>query len=226
MTESSETRRNAIRLGRELVEQLSSRERADTLSRWIAYYIAEQISLASSASGPEKIAAEERCFSSILRLWEHRNSLPDGLRPFEGFEPILRTLAQLDPENPKSVYHGAIRRDELTEEPSEISKLVDLVFALDRGTRILIEFLIGEATSRAMQPGVKDILEHVFETDVKGDIEAIRELKRRSNRLALEGVKRSEAIETMGERLEELRRLGEMCRSVSDQLEEEIGDTQ
>ena len=41
----------------------------DTLARWIAHYIAEQMEVAGNATGEDKLTAERRCFDAILKLW-------------------------------------------------------------------------------------------------------------------------------------------------------------
>src|SRR5258708_5779936 len=87
-----EIQRQAITLGNKLVEELGREPNMDTLSRWMAHYVAEQIVIAEKTAGVERASAGERCFRTILALWEHRSSLPPGRRPFESFEPILRAL--------------------------------------------------------------------------------------------------------------------------------------
>lgn len=102
---SSEIQERIINLGKALVEELGSR--IGTPSRWMAHYIAEQMTIADNAQGDDKIRAEQKCFETILKLWEHRSSLPNGQRPFENFEPIFRVLEQLNPENKQPFYFKA-----------------------------------------------------------------------------------------------------------------------
>jgi hypothetical protein len=97
--ESSETKIRAIALGKQLVEELRRGPDVDTLSRWMAHYIAQQIATAEIATGNNKAAAEDECVRSILALWEHRAAFPHDRRPFESFEPILRALDGSIPSN-------------------------------------------------------------------------------------------------------------------------------
>lgn len=69
-----------MNLGKKLVKELDLDPGVDTLARWMAHYIAEQIILLEQKSGEEKKLAEERCIDMILKLWSHRATLPNGLR--------------------------------------------------------------------------------------------------------------------------------------------------
>ena len=80
---SSEMRKRIINLGKALIEELGLDPGVDTLARWMAHYIAEQMTIAENATGDDKIEAEQHCFETILKLWQHRSSLPNGRRPFE-----------------------------------------------------------------------------------------------------------------------------------------------
>ena len=84
-----------IKLGEKLVEELNS-DRVDTLGRWMAHYIAERIDEAENAPASDKKLLKAACAEEILRIWEHRQQLPGGFRPFNDFEPVLRTLESLD----------------------------------------------------------------------------------------------------------------------------------
>jgi len=212
--DSSETRQKIINLGRQLVEQLSAHDRADTFSRWVAHYVAEQIHAIEKSSDQEKVAAEKHCFEAILALWSHRNKLPDGLRPLEGFEPIMRALDRLDPEEPRSMYYHFQQHPEMTGEPSEVSKLVEFVISLDRIARILIEFALNEATARAMQPETKSLLENAFPSAMANDLHSINELVRRLEALEAGDDPKADTVQRNKERFEELEKFCSLCESV------------
>jgi hypothetical protein len=214
--ESSEMQKKAISLGDQLVEQLSTSERADTFSRWVAHYVAEQMVMAESATGPEKAAAEERSFNAILVLWSHRSLLPNGLRPFEDFEPILRALARLDPEQPRSMYSAFQQRPEMNGEPSEVCQLVDFVLSLDRVARVLINFALLEATAKAVRPKTKLLLENAIPSSMTSDLDAIRELVRRNE--VLENDAHANGLQRTRAYLEELERFCSLCDSVKKDL--------
>jgi hypothetical protein len=217
--ESSETREKLINLGRQLVEQLSVRDRADSFSRWVAHYIAEQIVAMEKSTGEEKVAAEKKCFDAILALWSHRNKLPDGLRPFEGFEPILRALARLDPEEPRAMYYHFQQHPETKEEPSEVYKLVEFVISLDRVARILIEFALNLATAKALRPETKSVLQSSFPEQMASDLHSVRELVSRMEASA--GLD-ADAQRRNKERFEELEKFCSLCESIKRAMKAQL----
>lgn len=90
-----------LQLGKKIVDELGLDQSVDTLSRWMAHYIAELIHSAETADTEDRSEKLSRCASAILDLWEHRSELPNGKRPFEDVEPILRALQSLDLGCPK-----------------------------------------------------------------------------------------------------------------------------
>ncbi|WP_443661983.1 hypothetical protein [Clostridium sp.] len=75
-----------INLGKALVEELGLDTGVDTLARWMAHYIAEQMGIAKDAKETEKVKAERRCFETILMLWQHQSFISNGRRPFDSQE--------------------------------------------------------------------------------------------------------------------------------------------
>jgi hypothetical protein len=182
--ESLKMQQRALNLGNQLVQELGLDPGVDTLSRWMAHYIAEQIATAENASGPNKAKATERCFRTIISLWEHRASLPSGCRPFEDFEPIFRALARLDPEEPRSFYHQFAPRSATKEggkaEKETVQNWINFIFAIDETARVLIEFALNEATKKAATKKTKTFLKNAISGPAIGDIEAVRALLDRS----------------------------------------------
>lgn len=152
--ENSETRERIITLGKALVEELGLEPGVDTLSRWMAHYVAEQITIAENAVGDEKTQAEQRCFETILKLWHRRASLPSGSRPLENFKPILRTLTRLDPENSRPFYysfHHAAESEVSSENvPDEVQKYIEFALGLDEAARVLIKSVFSQAARCAV----------------------------------------------------------------------------
>jgi len=94
-----------LKLGRKLVRELELDDTCETLSKWMAHYLAAQMSEAESAQTPrQKRAAQSRCCELILRIWEQRSSLPDRVRPLGRIEEALKTLIVL-----QSDPHGVAR---------------------------------------------------------------------------------------------------------------------
>ena len=148
-TESSELPNSLVALGRKLVEELGLDDSTDTLGRWMAHHIADLIAKAGNATG--KIAAEHECFAAILALWKHHSALPNGKRPFEQFEPVLRALESLDPEKEGSRYYRVARPPkEESAETGEQKKWLDLVERLDYSAKVLIGFCLTEAAGAAL----------------------------------------------------------------------------
>jgi hypothetical protein len=127
---SSEIQERIINLGKALVEELGSR--VGTPTRWMAHYIAEQMTFAENGQGDARISAEKKCFETILKLWQHHSSLPDGRRPFESFELIFRVLDRLNPENKQPFYfndqRASMDSDESTKEEESVQQWLDFIF--------------------------------------------------------------------------------------------------
>jgi hypothetical protein len=98
-----------LALGKKLVAELGLDQSVDTLSRWMAHYIAELMHAAETAEDAKRQELTSRCCVAILDLWRHRRELPDGKRPFEDIEPILRALQSLDPEDTTPRYFRSAR---------------------------------------------------------------------------------------------------------------------
>ena len=182
--ESSETRTKVIDLGKALVQELRREPDVDTLSRWMAHYVAKQIVAAENAIGADKAAAEERCFRTILSLWEHRAMLPRGHRPFEAFDPILRALAALDPEERRPYYHRMAPTDQQQDknEPDSVQVLIDFILGIDFAARFLIQTALNEATEKATSERTKALLENAIPASTAGDIVALNTLLERAGK--------------------------------------------
>jgi hypothetical protein len=152
--ENSEIQKRIINLGKGLVEELGLDPGVDTLARWMAHYIAEQMEIAEYATGDEKFKAEKRSFETILILWHHRSSFPNGRRPFESFEPVFRTLARLDPENATPYYYPdpsfrSSEPDDSVEDSNEVQKWLDIAQGIDQAARVWLEFVFHQAALNA-----------------------------------------------------------------------------
>jgi len=153
--ENSEMQKRIINLGRALVRELSLDPGVDTLARWMAHYVAEQIVTVEDATGDDRIEAQQHCFTTILELWQHRSSLPNGRRPFESFEPVLRALERLDPENPAPYYSFAkpslpsSELDDSGEDSGEVERWLDVAREIDQAARVWLEYVFHQAALNA-----------------------------------------------------------------------------
>jgi hypothetical protein len=149
--ESCEPSDSVLTLGRKLVEELGLEQSVDTLGRWMAHYIADLVTKAERATGDEKSAVERECFAAILALWKHRAELPDGRRPFQALEPVMRAIESLDPENDTPRFFRAARppKDDAAE-TSEQGRWLALADGLDHSAKILIGYCLAEAAEATL----------------------------------------------------------------------------
>jgi len=168
-----------INLGKALVHELGLEPGVDTLSRWMAHYVAEQIAISEFAKGDEKSKAEQRCFETVFKLWERRSLLPDGRRPFENFEPIFRALDSLDPESPRPFYYAqppvdsSGTKDASKSIDDDVQKWIDIALGVDRAARILINFAFKQAAIYAKDKKTKLWIEKAANLKMSDDISVI-----------------------------------------------------
>ncbi len=145
-----------LELGKKMVKELGLDQSVDTLGRWMAHYIAELIQDVENASVEEKSVKQQACCDVILNLWQHRHILPDGKRPFEEFEPILRTLDSLNPDDDTPRYFRAVRAvvDD-AEENDETKSWVELIDGLDYSAKILIRYCLTQAAQNALNKSLE-----------------------------------------------------------------------
>ena len=165
--ENSETQQRIINLGKKIVKELGLDPGVDTLSRWMAHYIAEQLKAVEFATDDEeKVEIKKRCFDTILKLWQHRSAMPSGSRPFENFEPIFRALENLDPEN-KENYFFRFRNREATLE-ANVKQWINLAQEIDQVARVWLEYVFKQAVLCASDENTKEWVNHAigFEDEV------------------------------------------------------------
>ena len=90
--------RDVLALGRHLVRELGFDDQRDTLGRWMAHHLAELINKAENgATGTERVRARKNATETILKIWEHRASLPGNAYPLAPYKDILKVLDRLRP---------------------------------------------------------------------------------------------------------------------------------
>lgn len=178
--DASLTQQKATTLGEQLVREFDHYSQADTLSRWMAHYIGEQMTIAAAAPADVKAEADARCFETILALWAHRAKFPNGFRPFKGFEPILKTIARLDPDERRGFYRDFQRSQEkeaVTDKERAVNGWLEFAENADYTARILIDFAMRAAAKNADNESTEAVLEAAPESD--RDVLAIRRLRHR-----------------------------------------------
>jgi hypothetical protein len=195
-----------LKFGEKIVAELGNEDRADTLSRWMAHYVAELIQKSEVAQIEGRDEALAQCAAAILNLWEYRRKFPQGKRPLEDLEPIIRTLETLDPDRPAIRYFDDVilERSE-TEEADESQTWLNLAVELDYSARILIR----DCLARAAQTAVNKSKEWIALAEAAGadhgiDILLIRALDEESDPL-------NETRKRIEERIKHLEAFREMA---------------
>ena len=227
---NSEIQARAISLGKALVQELSLEPGVDTLSRWMVHYITEQIAIAETATGREKIEAEQQCFDTILKLWAHRSSLPNNRYPFKNFEPILQALSSLDPDNPRSYYFDnshlqkAENDDTSENQADEIQLWINLALSIDSAARVLIDFALRQAASNAEDEKTTTWLKKStgISDDEYDDLSIIVSLVGESQEDNAEEEVREQKRRELNSRIEKLDRFIEFSRLLRDELTEHL----
>lgn len=173
--ESSEINTQVINLGKKLISELRLDFDNDITARWMAHYVAEKIVAAEKPDSTE--VERDCCFDAILKLWNHRYSCPEEVRPFQRFESVYAGLARLDISSDSHYFQ---RFEKLS--PETIKKLddrskqwVDLALAVDNGARFMISELFSLATASASSDEIKEILKTTPDPHAP-DIQLLRQL--------------------------------------------------
>lgn len=101
------TSTDVLALGRYLVRELGYEDRVDTLGRWMAHHLAELIRVAEN--GPtlkERSKAQADATETILRIWEHRTTLPGKAYPLTAYQDVLQVIDRLRPDDNPFKYFG------------------------------------------------------------------------------------------------------------------------
>jgi len=180
---SSEIRKRIINLGKALVEELGLDPGVDTFARWMAHYIAEQMTIAENATGDDKFEAEQHCVETILKLWQHRSFLPNDRRPFESFEPVFRALARLDPENSAPYFYPnsnsrSSESDNYGEDEDRVQQWLEVAQGIDQAARICLEYVFHQAALNATDEKTITWLENAIGLPSGDDISIIVSLIR------------------------------------------------
>jgi hypothetical protein len=154
--DNSERSDAILTLGRKLVDELGLEPSVDTLGRWMAHYIAELIQDAEKANAEDRPGKMQACCDAILNLWEHRHKLPNGKRPFEKLEPLLRALESLDPEDDTPRYFRSVRGSVGdAEENDETRSWLNLVDGLDYSAKVLIRYCLTQAAQTTINDSIE-----------------------------------------------------------------------
>jgi hypothetical protein len=206
--ENSDLQTKIINLGKLLVKELHLEPGVDTLSKWMAHYIAEKIKIAENSSGKARQIAEKECFDVILKLWEHRWTVSHENKPFKDFEPILRLLEKINPDNEDHYYPRVIinrQYPELENETSLDSNWSDVALKIDRVARIWIEYCISNAVAEIDTEKTINLIDSANELTNNEDLLIINILlESQLKEISEEDTLRDYKIKKLEKRIEEL----------------------
>lgn len=171
----------AIKLGKYLVSELELEDGVDTLSKWMTHYIAEQITIAENSEGEKKEEAKQKCFETILKLWERRIYFPEGKRPLEEFDPIFRVLERLDTEKDHLPFYKLKDFDEVkntSEKKTDFDTWINHIENIDKVAKQLIRFCLVNAYESSKDEKTQEWITNSIESVDGMDIQAARVIVR------------------------------------------------
>lgn len=183
--ENLETQQQVIRLGKKIVDELGLEPGVDTLSRWMAHYIAEKIESIHSYEGAERDSARHECFELILNLWQHHAHYPNGNAPLTRFDAIYDAIERIDPEIETPYYRGLSKfysqNQEVDKElESEAQNWINRALQLDSINREMINFCLQQAVIHESDDDTKQWLEAAAGLPGSNDANALMEILYRS----------------------------------------------
>ncbi len=170
----------AIELGKKILAQFGKNEDRGILTSWMSHHVAELITRAENEKGPPaEQEIRHACVETILRLWAHRNSLPNGSRPFESAERAAQTLARLAPDSNQNFYSMRHAPAEKGNDDSSVHAGVWLDFAdaFDKAARELIRICMSQSLGTSAA-GLRDWLQAAYglEDEPAVDIQVVKGL--------------------------------------------------
>ncbi len=135
-----------------MVKELGLDPGVDTLARWMAHYIAEQLIIIESSTGREKAKAEKECFDTILKLWQHRSVYPNGLRfLMKALNLIFRVLERLDRKTNRLIFLiiTYVEGEEANKVPKSVKQWLDIALGIDQIARIWLNYVFKQAALSA-----------------------------------------------------------------------------
>ncbi len=94
-----------LALGKKIVDELNLSDSVDTLGRWMAHYTAELIQQAElAATSEERTAAQQVCFETILKLWDHRETALHGAQPGASLKSAIAVLKAANGQEEENLY--------------------------------------------------------------------------------------------------------------------------
>ena len=234
--EQSEQQKAVLELGKLLVKELGLEKSVDTLSRWMAHYLAEKIKYAEALpDGVKKKNAEKECFSLVLDLWKHRWHYKSDRQPLRNFNHLFDILEKLDPEKEEPYYYrleNIQSKDEEDEsyEASNLKNLSPLALQIDKVARIWINYLLHEAAAKAKNKKIGKIIDRAVKLPDSMDAHIIQivfaDSMKDINKKPVDQkeLDRKSKIETLNSRIGELQKFKKVNEHLISQFEKELNN--
>lgn len=214
--ERLETQQSVINLGKRLIDNFKEDE-VDEITAWMCNYIAEKILLAEQTNNEE---TKKECFDTILKLWERHSSFPDGKRPFENLEPILKTLNSLNPGNQNNRYlPNSFAQFSSDKDDTDLNSWLKMTKVLDKTARILIYFCIDQAITETIDEDTKSWLNEIGQL-LEDPVINFRFLYPDED----ESKANQEKIESLRSKLAVMEEFRSLSENIMKAIEEEIND--
>jgi hypothetical protein len=154
--ELSKPPKDVLELGRHLVRELGFEDGVDTLGRWMSHHVAELIDKAENGvTAAERVRARKLATETILKIWDHRASLPANTYPLAPYKDVLKVLDRLQSNNNPFRYinrYGETKRAQCTADLFD--SLSRLIIAL-----LLMEIPSGEGSVSVETPASEALSE-------------------------------------------------------------------
>jgi hypothetical protein len=213
--ESLERSKAVIEIGKRIVDGLGLGE--DVTAQWMAHLLAEKIS-AAEASDTDNHSAISECVDLILKLWTHRYSLPQYMRPMRELDPLLQTLNSLGVNETSRLryFSRPPSSNELEGVTEKERELFELAVNIDQTARELIRYFLSAAAERS-----HNTVTPWLEEAKLGGLEASVELQ--ISRFVAEGLLENQAArnrKSMIERADRLEHFARMALCIATDMRE------
>jgi len=145
--EHSTRYKEIIELGKQLLKELELDTSNDTLGRWMTHHLAELIHSAENETGEKQEVKKQQCADLILKLWNHKNSLPVKAKPLQFFDSVIESMAILRADAP--YYFHFQQEQELQIDNENIKLYLELAKRVDETARTLVRVCVEDAIKHA-----------------------------------------------------------------------------
>ncbi len=232
--EDLEIQQKIIELGKTIVKELKLDPGVDTLSKWMAHYIAEKIELSEKLTGKEKTDLQNECFEIILKLWENRWSVPPIRNYLEDFQPVLETLERLNPKRKTPFFYDrkiqfVLNLENEKNKSKEIECHLNKILEIDRLARSIISDLFKLVVSKMnfRKDRVGEVIRDAINLIDYPDMRIIKIISDSGGTLNIDGDdKKREQINEIQEKIKDLNELSSLTDSLIEVYRKKIDELQ